>query len=109
MTRHVKLREVATARAGDKGNTSNISVWVKDAADYPWLKQALTPELIGTRLGKLFRGRIRRYDLDGLQGFNFVLEEALEGGVNTSLNLDFHGKSFSFLLLGLELEVPDTA
>ena len=27
-----------------------------------------------------------------------------EGGVNRSLNLDSHGKSFSFLILGLPLE-----
>jgi hypothetical protein len=37
---------------------------------------------------------------------NFVLHEALEGGVNTSLNLDSHGKSFSYLILGLTLSVP---
>ena len=36
---------------------------------------------------------------------NFVLHEALEGGVNASLNLDTHGKSFSFLLLAIEVEV----
>jgi hypothetical protein len=28
----------------------------------------------------------------------------LEGGVNTSLNLDSHGKSFSYLILGLPIE-----
>ena len=31
--------------------------------------------------------------------------DALEGGVNASLNLDFHGKSFSYLLLGMTVEV----
>ena len=30
---------------------------------------------------------------------------ALEGGVNASLNLDFHGKSFGYLLLGMTVEV----
>jgi hypothetical protein len=32
------------------------------------------------------------------------MHDALEGGVNASLNLDSHGKSWSYLILGLELE-----
>ena len=36
---------------------------------------------------------------------NFVMEQALEGGVNESLNLDSHGKSWSFLVLDLEVDV----
>ncbi len=39
-----------------------------------------------------------------LHGLNFVLQDALEGGVNASLNLDSHGKSWSYLFLGLELD-----
>jgi len=35
------------------------------------------------------------------------MQDALEGGVNTSRGLDSHGKSWSYLLLGLEIEVPD--
>jgi hypothetical protein len=34
------------------------------------------------------------------------MTDALEGGVNASLNLDGHGKSWSFLLLALEVEIP---
>jgi len=54
----------------------------------------------------LFRGQIRRYLLPQLYGLNFVLDEALEGGVNESLNLDSHGKSWSSLILSLEIELP---
>jgi hypothetical protein len=52
------------------------------------------------------RGDIERYELPHLHGLNFVMHEALEGGVNSSLNLDSHGKSWSYLILGLELEEP---
>jgi len=38
---------------------------------------------------------------------NFVIDNALEGGVNGSLNLDGHGKSLSFLLLSLDVQVPE--
>jgi hypothetical protein len=42
--------------------------------------------------------------MDALHGLNFVMQDALEGGVNTSLNLDSHGKSFSYLILDLPIE-----
>jgi hypothetical protein len=32
------------------------------------------------------------------------MHDALEGGVNSSLNLDSHGKSWSYLILGLTLD-----
>ena len=107
MTRHIKLHEIAHARAGDKGNTSNISVWAYDPGDYPLIKSQLTPERIKAAFPKLVQGPVRRYELDHLHGLNFVLEDALEGGINTSLGLDSHGKSWSFLILGLDIEVPD--
>jgi hypothetical protein len=47
---------------------------------------------------------VTRYEIEHLHGLNFVMHDALEGGVNASLNLDSHGKSWSYLFLGLELE-----
>jgi hypothetical protein len=107
MTRRIKLHEIAHARAGDKGNTSNVSVWVYDPGDYPLVKEQLTPERIRTAYPNLLQGPIKRYALDHLHGLNFVMQDALEGGVNTSLGLDSHGKSWSFLILDLDVDVPD--
>ena len=42
--------------------------------------------------------------IEHLHGLNFVLHDALEGGVNRSLNLDSHGKSWSYLILGLTID-----
>jgi hypothetical protein len=104
-TPHAKriIRDIAHARAGDKGNISNINVWVYDPADYELLKRSLTTERIKAAFPHLIRGAVERYEIAHLHGLNFVLHDALEGGVNTSLNLDSHGKSWSFLLLGLEI------
>ncbi|HWV82612.1 MAG TPA: hypothetical protein VNZ50_14375 [Hyphomicrobiaceae bacterium] len=107
MTRHIKLHEIAHARAGDKGNTSNVSVWVYDPGDYPLLKEQLTADRIKAAYPDLIQGPIKRYALDHLHGLNFVMHDALEGGVNTSLGLDSHGKSWSFLILDLDVEVPN--
>lgn len=98
------MRDVAHARAGDKGNTSNVSVWTFDAADYPLLKASLTPERIKAAFPELIRGPVERYEVEHLHGLNFVLHDALEGGVNASLNLDSHGKSWSYLILALPVE-----
>jgi len=103
----VALREIAHARAGDKGNRSNVAVFVYDQQHYAAVKAQLTPERLRAEFGNLLRGAIRRYHLDHLGALNFVMDEALEGGVNESLNLDSHGKSWSFLLLGLEVEIGD--
>ena len=100
-----RIHDIAHARAGDKGNTSNVSVWAYDPKDYPLLKQQLTAERIKNAFPKLFTGAVTRYEMDGLHGLNFVMLDALEGGVNTSLNLDSHGKSFSYLILGLPIEI----
>lgn len=106
-TRRIRLYDIAHARAGDKGNTSNVSVWVYDAGDYPLVKAQLTAERVKAAFPSLVKGPVRRYEVDQLQGLNFVMEDALEGGVNTSLGLDSHGKSWSYLLLELEIEVPE--
>ena len=98
------IHDIAHARAGDKGNTSNISVWAYDPKDYPLLKRQLTAERIKSAFPKLITGTITRYEMDNLHGMNFVMLDALEGGVNTSLNLDSHGKSFSYLILSLPIE-----
>ena len=98
------VRDIAHARAGDKGNTSNVNVWAYDPADFELLKRALTAERIEQTFPTLIRGKVRRYVIEHLHGLNFVMQDALEGGVNSSLNLDSHGKSWSYLFLGLELE-----
>lgn len=104
--RRIPLRELAHARAGDKGNISSVSVWPYDPGDYELIKAQLTAVRVKEAFPRLIQGDVKRYEMDGLRGLNFVMYDALEGGVNTSLNLDSHGKSWSFLILGLEIEVP---
>ncbi len=98
------VRDIAHARAGDTGNTSNVNVWVYDPADFALLKRNLTVERIKREFPQLVRGTVTRYEIEHLHGLNIVMHDALEGGVNASLNLDSHGKSWSYLILGLELE-----
>ena len=51
--------------------------------------------------------QVTRYVLPNLNALNFVIDDALEGGVNSALTQDLHGKTLSFLLLGeIEVTVP---
>lgn len=103
----VALHEIAHARAGDKGNRLNVSVIAYHAAVW----QILLEQVTATRVHRLFAHRgatgVARYELPLLHALNFVIDDALEGGVNASLNLDIHGKSNSFRVLGLEVDVPE--
>jgi len=99
----MRLREIAHARAGDKGNISNISVFAYRPEDYPALAEYLTAELMAQTFSGVLTGRVVRYDLPKLGGFNFVLYGALGGGVTRSLALDAHGKCLSSVLLDLEI------
>ena len=105
MTRTVSLGKIAHARAGDKGNCSNVSLFVYDPELYPVVKEQVTPERLKAMFPELLKGRVQRFELDRIHGLNFVMDRALEGGVNGSLNLDAHGKSWSFLLLGLTVDL----
>jgi hypothetical protein len=105
MTKTVPLRDIAHARAGDKGNRSNVSVFAFDARHYPAIKAQLTADRLKAAFPDLLQGHVARYEIDHLHGLNFVMDQALEGGVNESLNLDSHGKSWSFLLLALSINI----
>ena len=45
----IRLHDIAHCRAGDKGNTSTLSVIAYDEASYPLLCRALTAELLEVR------------------------------------------------------------
>jgi hypothetical protein len=100
----ILLHDVAHARAGDKGDTSILSLFPLDDADYPWLCQEVTAARVAEHFAGEFHGAVRRFEVPGIQGLQFVCQRALAGGVTTSLALDTHGKSLSSRLLGLSID-----
>jgi hypothetical protein len=101
----LQLREIAHARAGDKGSASNISVIAFRAEDYPFIEEHVTAEKVKEHFRGIVLGEVVRHTLPGIAALNFVLHDALKGGVTRSLALDAHGKSLSSAMLSLEL--PD--
>lgn len=102
----VALHRVAHARAGDKGNRLNVAVFAYRPECYPLLVEQLTEEAVARQFAHRRPSRVTRYLLPRLSAMNFVLDGVLEGGVNSSLCIDRHGKSLSFLLLDLAVAVP---
>jgi hypothetical protein len=99
----VKVHELAHGRAGDKGNTSNVSVVAYNDEAWQVLREQLTVERVMAAFAHVAQGPVTRYELPKLQALNFVIENALGGGVTISLAQDAHGKSLSYLMLDIDL------
>src|SRR5690606_8095456 len=101
--RDMKLCDLAHARAGDKGDISDISLFALDPRDYPLLVDQVTVDRVRAHFGDLVRGRIERHLLPRLGAIKLVLHGALGGGVTRSLALDAHGKAYASRLLAMEI------
>ena len=98
-----RLHDFAHCRAGDKGDTSILSLIAYRQEDYAVLAERVTADAVARHLAGIVRGAVRRYELPELWALQFVCEHALAGGVTTSLVLDAHGKSLSYALLEMEI------
>lgn len=100
------LRELAHSRTGDKGDTLNVSVICRDPRDYAHLCEHVTAERVKAHLRDVVRGDVTRFEMPAIGALNFVLRQALGGGVTRSLALDAHGKSLGSALLSLDVPEP---
>ena len=73
----------------------------------PLLRDAVTETVVQELFAHRRPTAVKRYLLPKLAAMNFVLDGVLDGGVTQALNLDFHGKTLSFHLLGLKIAVRD--
>lgn len=102
-----RLYDVAHARAGDKGTTLNLVVIPFDDDDYEPLVDFLTAERVHAHFEHLLTGEVIRHPVPELSCINFVLTEALNGGVTRSMRFDRHGKTLSRYLLAMPIEEDD--
>jgi hypothetical protein len=100
------LHRLAHGRTGDKGNRSNISVIAYRPEHFELLVEQVTEARVAQVLAHRRPGRVTRFILPRLHAMNFVIDDVLDGGVNSSLNLDTHGKALAFLLLDMAIETP---
>jgi hypothetical protein len=104
----VPLIRLAWARSGDKGDISNIGVIARSPALLPLLRTQLTEAAVSAYLAHLVKGRVTRFDVPGIHAFNFVCEQALDGGGMASMRNDALGKGMAQILLSMPMQVaPD--
>lgn len=97
---------LAHGRSGDKGDSANVAIIARQPDYLPVLRRALTEEVVADYFRHLCAGRVRRFEVPGVHGFNFLLENALGGGGVASLRIDPQGKTYAQMLLSLPIEVP---
>ncbi len=107
MTEEIALRQIATARSGDKGNHANIGVVAHTAEGYAHLVEHLTIEKVAQHFTRLGATSVVRYELPRVGALNFVLYDALAGGASRSLRIDTQGKLLGTALLNLTLPAPE--
>ncbi len=96
---------VAHARSGDKGDISNIGVIARHPDLLPVLREQLTEAAVAQFLAHLVKGRVTRFEVPGIHAFNFVCEQALDGGGMASLRNDPLGKGMGQILLTMPILV----
>ncbi len=100
----VKLGSFAFARSGDKGDGSNVGVFVTNEHDYQLIREQLTVERVKRHFHAICKGEVVRYEAPNLLALNFLLRDSLGGGGSESLKTDAQGKTHGLALLELEVE-----
>lgn len=103
----IPLAKIAHTRSGDKGDKANVGVIAWNEKHYPILLREVTAGKLKQFFGDLVQGPVLRYELPNLGALNFLCFDALDGGGTISLRIDAQGKTFSAMLLDMEIEVDD--
>jgi hypothetical protein len=102
----ILLGQIAHARSGDKGSSSNVGLIFYSADVYTWAKTYITEKRIKEHFGSIVKGDVKRYEMDNLLALNFILGDSLGGGGSESLLNDAQGKTHGQTLLIMEVELP---
>jgi hypothetical protein len=102
----VALREVCGVRSGDKGNLSDLTLFMDDRAAYEAICAAVDAEAVRAHFGDLVRGPVERFEVPNVLALKFVLHDALGGGGPRSLRSDNLGKTLGGALLRMEVDLP---
>ena len=101
----MRVGDIATGRAGDKGNVLDLTLVARDEVAYALLARALDANTVRRALNRVVPGPVTRYEIPGLRALKYVAPEALTGGVYATLRPGLHWqKAAIWLLLDLDLD-----
>ena len=99
-----KLKEFAFARSGDKGDGSNVGIFVTNERDYEIIREQVTVERVRQHFTSICKGEITRYEAPNMLALNFILRDSLGGGGSESLKTDAQGKTHGLGLLEMTVD-----
>ena len=102
----VPLVALAYGRSGDKGDNANIGIFARRPEYEAILDAEVTEEAVAKYFAHRIQGKVTRWRLPGIHGFNFLLRQALGGGGMASLKADPLAKAFAQMLLDMPVRVP---
>jgi len=102
----VPLIALAYGRSGDKGDNANIGIFARKPEYVAILDSEVTEEAVAKHFAHRIQGKVTRWRLPGIGGFNFLLRQALGGGGMASLKADPLAKAFAQMLLDMPVRVP---
>ena len=105
-TASVPLIALAYGRSGDKGDNANIGIFARKPEYQPILDSEVTEEAVARYFAHRINGPVTRWRLPGINGFNFLLRQALGGGGMASIKADPLAKAFAQMLLDMPVRVP---
>jgi hypothetical protein len=104
-TKYTRVGDIASGRAGDKGDVLDLTLVARDDAAFEWLARTLTADTVRRELNRVVPGPVQRFEIAGLRALKYVLPQALGGGVYASLRPGLHWqKAAIWLLLDLMIE-----
>jgi hypothetical protein len=107
LNKKIRLQEIAYARSGDKGSSSNVGVIFINKQIYKWAVDNLTDDMVGTYFKGIALGGVNRYLMKNINAINFILKDSLDGGGSESLLNDAQGKTHGQAILRMEVELPE--
>ncbi|KAB2880010.1 hypothetical protein F9K33_06775 [bacterium] len=103
----IKLNQIAHARSGDKGDSSNVGLIAFKKEHFELLRTKVTTAAVKRHFKDICRGEVDRYEVPNLLALNFILHDSLGGGGTESLKTDAQGKTHGMGLLEMEIDVDD--
>ncbi|MFV0316758.1 MAG: hypothetical protein ACK5O2_07310 [Microthrixaceae bacterium] len=107
----VQLRDVCGVRSGDKGNLSDLTLFMDDRETYDAVLEAVSAERVAEHFAGLSGEgvpTVDRYEVPKILALKFVLHDALGGGGPRSLRSDNLGKTLGGALLRMRVDLPES-
>ena len=105
--RRLPLGTIAGARSGDKGGGANIGVWVRTDAQWRWLANTLTVDLVRELLPETGELPISRHLFPAIRALNFVIDGILGKGVAYQARFDPQAKGLGEWLRSRHIDIPE--